>query len=96
MIGRPEYPIAKLIDFYLDRLVPGQLNAFTGHAELEGMQYADWFAAFLDAAADRGVVFVNLADEAEKFAADPPPRAFFMQGSIDGRSGVLALQGPIR
>jgi peptidoglycan/xylan/chitin deacetylase (PgdA/CDA1 family) len=96
LIGRPEYPIATLIDFYLDRLVPGQLNAFTGHAELEGMQYADWFAAFLHAAAERGVVFVNLADEAEKFAADPPPRAFFMQGSIDGRSGVLALQGPIR
>jgi len=95
LVGRPDYPLGRLVDFYLDRLVPGQLNAFTGHAELEGMHYADWFSAFLDAAAKRGVVFSNLADEAKDFAARPPPRAAFLQGTVDGRSGTLALQGPI-
>ena len=95
LVGRPEYPLDRLVDFYLSQLVPGQLNAFTGHAELEGMHYADWFSAFLDAAAERGVVFSNLADEAKDFAANPPPRAPFLQGAIDGRSGTLALQGPI-
>jgi undecaprenyl phosphate-alpha-L-ara4FN deformylase len=74
--------------------VPGALNAFTGHAELEGMHYLDWFAAFLAAAEKRGVVFVNLADEAAKFADNMPLRAQFLQGTIDGRSGTLALQGP--
>ncbi|MFN8726890.1 MAG: hypothetical protein ACK5XB_15250, partial [Rhodospirillales bacterium] len=94
LIGRPEYPLDRLVDFYLDSLVPGALNAFTGHAELEGMQYLDWFAAFLAAAEKRGVVFVNLADEATIFADKMPRRAQFLQGSIDGRSGTLALQGP--
>ncbi len=94
LIGRPEYPVDRLVDFYLDSLVPGALNAFTGHAELEGMHYLDWFAAFLAAAEKRGVVFVNLADEAAKFADKMPPRAQFLNGSIDGRSGTMALQGP--
>jgi len=94
LIGRPEYPLDRLVDFYLDSLVPGALNAFTGHAELEGMHYLDWFAAFLAAAEKRGVVFVNLADEAAKFPDEMPPRAQFLQGSVDGRSGTLALQGP--
>jgi undecaprenyl phosphate-alpha-L-ara4FN deformylase len=95
LVGRPDYPLARLVDFYLDRLVPDALNAFTGHAELEGMHYLDWFAAFLDAAAKRGVRFVNLAEEAAAFAVQPPPRAQFVQGTVDGRSGTLALQGPL-
>ncbi|MCA3261845.1 MAG: 4-deoxy-4-formamido-L-arabinose-phosphoundecaprenol deformylase [Telmatospirillum sp.] len=94
LIGRPEYPLDRLIDVYLDSLVPGALNAFTGHAELEGMHYLDWFAAFLAAAEKRGVVFVNLADEAAKFAEKMPPCAQFLQGAVEGRSGTLALQGP--
>jgi peptidoglycan/xylan/chitin deacetylase (PgdA/CDA1 family) len=93
LIGRPEYPLDRLVDFYLDSLVPGALNAFTGHAELEGMHYLDWFAAFLAAAEKRGVVFVNLADEAAKFAEERPPQARFVQGTVEGRTGTLALQG---
>lgn len=93
LIGRPEYPLDRLVDFYLDSLVPGALNAFTGHAELEGMHYLDWFAAFLAAAEKRGVVFVNLADEAAKFAEEWPPQARFVQGTVEGRTGTLALQG---
>jgi peptidoglycan/xylan/chitin deacetylase (PgdA/CDA1 family) len=95
LIGRPEYPLDRLIDFYLDRLVPGALNAFTGHAELEGMHYAEWFSAFLAAAAGRGVEFVNLADEAAKFAASPPPPAALVRGTVDGRSGTMAVQAPL-
>ncbi len=93
LLGRPEFPEDRLIDIYLDRLVPGALNAFTGHAELEGMHYADWFTRFLDAAAARGVRFVNLADEAKALAGRPVPVADLIQGGIDGRSGTMAVQG---
>ncbi|MBL8831026.1 MAG: 4-deoxy-4-formamido-L-arabinose-phosphoundecaprenol deformylase [Rhodospirillales bacterium] len=92
LIGRPEYPEDRLIDFYLDRLVPGALNAFTGHAELEGMHYAGWFGTFLDAAAAHGVRFVNLADEAKALAGTSVPVADMVQGSVDGRSGTMAVQ----
>jgi len=94
LVGRPEFPEERLIDAFLDRLVPGALNAFTGHAELEGMHYADWFARFLDAAAARGVRFVNLADEAKALAGQAVPVAELVQGEVDGRSGTMAIQGP--
>ena len=94
LVGRPEFPEDRLIDAYLDRLVPGVLNSFTGHAELEGMHYADWFGRFLDAAAARGVRFVNLADEAKALAGQALPVAELVQGEIDGRSGTMAVQGP--
>jgi peptidoglycan/xylan/chitin deacetylase (PgdA/CDA1 family) len=93
LIGRPEYPEAKLFDAYLDRLAPGALNAFTGHAEIEGMHYAGWFERFLDAAAARGVRFVNLADEAKALAGASLPVAELVQGTLDGRSGTMAVQG---
>lgn len=92
LVGRPEYPQERLIDIYLDRLVPGALNAFTGHAELEGMHYVEWFERFLDAAAERGVRFVNLADEAKALTGKPVPIAELIQVGIDGRSGTMAVQ----
>jgi peptidoglycan/xylan/chitin deacetylase (PgdA/CDA1 family) len=93
LVGRPEFPDERLVDAYLDRLVPGVLNAFTGHAELEGMHYFGWFERFLDAAAERGVQFVNLADEANALAGQQVPVAELVQGRVDGRSGTMAVQG---
>lgn len=93
LIGRPEFPEDRLIQTYLDRLVPGALNAFTGHAELEGMHYSGWFERFLDAAAARGVRFVNLGEEANALAGQPVPVSDLIQGSVDGRSGTMAVQG---
>jgi len=92
LIGRPEYPEASLVGAYLDRLVPGRLNAFTGHAELEGMHYVDWLDRFLSEVKARGVQLVNLADEAESLSADKVPVADLVQGELDGRSGTMAIQ----
>jgi undecaprenyl phosphate-alpha-L-ara4FN deformylase len=94
LVGRPEFPEDRLIEAYLDRLVPGALNAFTGHAELEGMHYFGWFERFLDAAVKRGIRFVNLAEEANALAGQLVPVGDLIQANVDGRSGTMAVQGP--
>jgi hypothetical protein len=57
------------------------------------MHYFGWFERFLDAAAERGVQFVNLADEANALAGQQVPVAELVQGRVDGRSGTMAVQG---
>lgn len=93
LLGRPEYPESQLIDRYLGWLKPGALNTLTVHAELEGMRYAGWFEKLLAAAAARGVEFVNLAAEAKKLDPATLPVAELIQGTVDGRSGTMAVQG---
>jgi undecaprenyl phosphate-alpha-L-ara4FN deformylase len=90
LLGRPEYPETGLVERYLGWLKPGALNVLTIHAELEGMLYRAWFEALLDAAARAGVAFVNSAAEAAKLG--PVPVADLIQGTVDGRSGTLAVQ----
>lgn len=96
MMGRPEYPNERLADILLDRIVPGRLDVFTIHAEIEGMSMIDWFAGFLDRAEERGVELVSLAAEAARLNArrEAVPFAYLDQGEVDGRSGTLAVQGP--
>ncbi len=95
LMGRPEYPTDGLADEMLSRLVPGQFNQFTVHAEIEGMNMLDWFADFLDRAKAAGVCFVSAAEEAKRLKADPDnvPVVALAQGTVDGRSGTLAVEG---
>lgn len=97
LMGRPEYPASRLAEALFERLMPGELNVFTIHAEIEGMSMIDWFTRFLDDAKARGVSFVSLAEEAARLNADPArvPVAALEQGEVDGRSGLLAVQGEI-
>jgi undecaprenyl phosphate-alpha-L-ara4FN deformylase len=96
LLGRPEYPDAALVDCYLGWLKPGALNVLTVHAELEGMRYAGWFEKLLAAAAARDVEFVNLAEEAKKLDPAKLPVAELIQGTVDGRSGTMAVQGAVQ
>jgi undecaprenyl phosphate-alpha-L-ara4FN deformylase len=96
LLGRPEFPEAQLVDRYLDWLKPGSLNTLTVHAELEGMRHRDWFEALLAGAAQRGVEFVNLAEEAAKLDPAALPVAELIQGEVDGRSGTMAVQGAVQ
>ncbi len=96
LLGRPEYPDAALVDCYLGWLKPGALNVLTVHAELEGMRYAGWFEKLLAAAAARDVEFVNLAEEAKKLDPATLPVAELIQGTVDGRSGTMAVQGAVQ
>lgn len=94
LLGRPEYPLETLTDFYLNRLVHDVTNTFTIHAEIEGMQYVEWFKAFLIRAKAANIAFVKIEDIAKAALIDPAsiPVCELIQGEIEGRSGVMAVQ----
>ena len=98
LLGRPEYPEAQLVDHYLKLLRPAQLNVLTAHAEIEGLRKLGLFGDLLTRARDRGVQFVTLIDHAHDVLAKATtiPVCELQQGTIDGRSGTLAVQGPIK
>lgn len=95
LMGRPEYPTEGLAEEMLSRLAPGRFDQFTVHAEIEGMSMLDWFSDFLDRAKAAGVCFVSAADEAQRLRADADkvPVVALAQGTVDGRSGTLAVEG---
>lgn len=94
LLGRPEYPPEKLSDFYLSQLVETHPNTLTTHAEIEGMTYLSWFREFLQKAKAQQVKFVSVKDIAEQALADKSkvPVCDLLAGSVDGRSGTLAVQ----
>ncbi len=95
LLGRPEYPVNRLVDCYLRWMKEGALNVMTVHAEIEGMAFGDWFGPFLDTIRRNGVRLVCLADEAERCRRRPEnvPVMAMTTGTVDGRSGTLAVQG---
>lgn len=95
LLGRPEYPMERLIDYYMSLLQPNTLNVLTIHSELEGMLYKEWFEGILKACKSRDIEFVLLKEVAQSLMKNPKsiPICPLVQGEIDGRSGTLALQG---
>jgi peptidoglycan/xylan/chitin deacetylase (PgdA/CDA1 family) len=94
LLGRPEYPMDKLTDFYLSQLVDNTPNTLTTHAEIEGMNYLLWFKTFLMEAKARHIEFIKVEDIAKDCLANRNtiPICDLIQGTVDGRSGTLALQ----
>lgn len=94
LLGLPEHPEDGLVDEYLGWLREDVLNVLTVHAEIEGMAHRDWFERLLAALRGAGIVFVALADEAERLRADPAslPVEDLAMGTVPGRSGTLAVQ----
>ena len=97
LLGRPEYPEERIVPHLLSLLQPDQLNVFTLHAELEGMGKRALFGQLLTALRQAGVSVVSLAATARACLADPGqiPVCELVDGPVDGRSGSLALQGPL-
>lgn len=94
LLGRPEYPRERMAEHYLSLLKPGALNVLTIHAELEGMKQLDLFRTFLRRAAGQGVEVVRLDRHARELLKDRAsiPVCELAPGTIDGRSGTLAMQ----
>lgn len=95
LMGRPEYPDHRLIDHYRTLLRPDRLNVLTLHAEIEGLGRATLFRHML-AMLEAEVEFVRLdavADRLLGLSRRPPVHALIM-APIDGRSGLVATQGP--
>jgi undecaprenyl phosphate-alpha-L-ara4FN deformylase len=96
LMGRPEYPDDRLVPHLVSLLRPDALNVFTLHAEIEGMGRRAIFQQLLAAIKAAGVEVVSLEAAARALLADRAgiPVCELQQGSVDGRSGLVAVQGP--
>ena len=96
LMGRPEYPAERIVPHLLSCLRPDALNVFTLHAEIEGMARRPLFRELLGACRRQQVEFVQLEEVARACLAqrESVPVCALVQGSVDGRSGLLATQGP--
>jgi undecaprenyl phosphate-alpha-L-ara4FN deformylase len=93
LLGRPEYPEARLPEHYRSLRRTDQPNVMTIHAELEGMKYLALFRTFLKQARSSGFRFVLLRDLAQNILGSSSiPSCDLVMGSVDGRSGTLAIQ----
>jgi undecaprenyl phosphate-alpha-L-ara4FN deformylase len=97
LMGRPEYPDDRIVPHLLSLLRPDTLNVFTLHAELEGMGKRTLFGEFLAAVRQAGVEVVSLEQAAHALLAQRGkiPICELIQAPVDGRSGLLAVQGPV-
>ncbi len=94
LLGRPEYPEGLISDYYLSLLMPGTINVLTIHAELEGMKHLALFRNFLEHLESRNVQTMRLDAVAKDLLKNPGsiPVCAIIQGTVDGRSGTLAVQ----
>ena len=94
LMGRPEYPDEKIVPHFLSLLRADQPNVFTLHAEIEGMGRRALFRELLAACKQAGVEFIRMDDLANELLADRAaiPVRDQVMGTIDGRTGVVAMQ----
>ncbi len=95
LLGRPEYPDDRIVEHYLSLLRPGAVSVLTIHAEIEGMSRTGLFRSFLEQLGSRSVTVRRLDEVVNELLRDPSriPTCGLVPGSVDGRSGVLAVQG---
>jgi undecaprenyl phosphate-alpha-L-ara4FN deformylase len=67
-------------------------HVFTLHAELEGGKYLDSFERLLRAWQQRGVQLTDLASYVATLDVRGLPHCAIVAGTVEGRSGTLALQ----
>lgn len=92
LLGRPEFPLEKLTDYYLSLLKPDVSNILTIHAELEGMKYSVWLHLFLVELKKRNIQFKTMHEVAK---SKEYPVCELIQKEVEGRSGKLAWQNHI-
>jgi undecaprenyl phosphate-alpha-L-ara4FN deformylase len=73
---------------------PDRDQVYTLHAELEGNTYLADFERLLRRWRDRGAKLIDLAKYASILATAELPRCEMVEGTVEGRSGLLAVQGP--
>jgi peptidoglycan/xylan/chitin deacetylase (PgdA/CDA1 family) len=94
LLGRPEYPVEHIAGHYISLLLPGKLNVLTIHAELEGMRHLSFFRAFLGELTNHPLKVARLDGIARDLLQNPQtiPVCDLVPGTVDGRSGTLAVQ----
>jgi peptidoglycan/xylan/chitin deacetylase (PgdA/CDA1 family) len=94
LIGRPDLEGVDPVDHLLALTAEDAQrdHVFTLHAELEGGAYLHSFERLLRTWRARGVNLTDLATYAGTLDINKLPRRGIVEGSVPGRSGVLALQ----
>jgi undecaprenyl phosphate-alpha-L-ara4FN deformylase len=94
LLGRPAYPEDRIVGHYLSLLRYDRLNVLTIHAEIEGMKRIGLFRAFLEAVKENRVRVIRMDELARDLWKNPSsiPVCDLVAGTIDGRSGTLAVQ----
>jgi len=94
LLGRPEFPDARLVDHYVALLRSDRPNILTIHAEIEGMSRIGFFRELLDRLRALGVQFARLDALAQDYLRNRAgiPVCELIAGEVDGRSGTLAVQ----
>jgi peptidoglycan/xylan/chitin deacetylase (PgdA/CDA1 family) len=94
LMGRPEYPDDRIVPHLLSLLREDRANVFTLHAEIEGMGRRRLFQDLLAACERAGVEFIRMDDLARELLAnrDAIPVREQVMGTVDGRSGEVAMQ----
>jgi undecaprenyl phosphate-alpha-L-ara4FN deformylase len=94
LIGRPDLEGVDPIDhlFSLTDAHPERDHVYTLHAELEGNTYAAAFERLIKGWRERGAELMDLAVYASSLTAARLPRCEMVEGSVEGRSGLLACQ----
>jgi peptidoglycan/xylan/chitin deacetylase (PgdA/CDA1 family) len=94
LIGRPDLNGVDPVDHLLALTAAdaGRDHVFTLHAELEGGAYLGSFERLLRTWRARGVHLTDLATYAGTLDVKKLPRSTIVEGTVPGRSGVLALQ----
>ncbi|GJL83789.1 MAG: hypothetical protein DHS20C01_34230 [marine bacterium B5-7] len=95
LLASPTCSRLSLGKFYLSSLRPDDLNVLTIHAEIEGMNWIEFFRRLLTRIGETGFRLCRLQDLAVGYLTAPvsAPVCDIVYGNVDGRAGMLAIQG---
>jgi peptidoglycan/xylan/chitin deacetylase (PgdA/CDA1 family) len=94
LIGREDLGGADPVEHLLVLTDDGKDQVFTLHAELEGGAYLAGFERLLGAWRARGFTLTDLRSYSATLDFARLPRCAIGAGTVEGRSGTLAVQGP--
>jgi peptidoglycan/xylan/chitin deacetylase (PgdA/CDA1 family) len=94
LIGREEITIDSVAQHLLNltKNPPATGHVYTLHAELEGQKWMPIFEQLLQGWRDQGYELVSMRQYLKNFNVADLPRSEVKQGTVEGRSGTLAIQ----
>ncbi len=93
LIGREDLEGVDPVERLLALTQEGEDQVLTLHAELEGGAYLEGFERLLGAWRAQGINLTDLGAYAKTLDPSRLPRCEILSGTVEGRSGTLAVQG---
>src|SRR5689334_24316338 len=97
LIGTGGLHVHNVVDHLLEltKRPPPTGHVYTLHAELEGMKLSALFEQLLQGWREQGYRLMSLGDYFDALPSKNLPRHEVITATVPGRSGTLALQGPL-